>query len=245
MQPAAQPVGAVGAQPRLPVPGPLAAGHLTAADGGAAVAHHHPGVLWLWMWQVSFASSNCLTASSNKAHVFLVQTCHSCCSLSDRRGSGSSSCTRCLSLRALPVSLSTIIHHTIKQVHQGVLGFEMEQLLPPEIGASLADLQQQQAAGDSADDLSDAGSSAGGSASDLASQLRGGPASAQLGERVRYKEAAERIRGAVAAGRQELRNKVGWDFGGRGRLLWASCLIGARRFLQAQNTVHSDRHSVC
>lgn len=85
----------------------------------------------------------------------------------------------------------------------------MEQLLPPEVGASLAEQQQQQAAGDSADDLSDAGSSAGGSASDLASQLRGGPASAQLGERVRYKEAAERIRGTVAAGRQDLRNKVG------------------------------------
>jgi hypothetical protein len=111
--------------------------------------------------------------------------------------------------RSLSLSC-TCITITPKQVHQGVLGFEMEQLLPPEIGASLADLQQQQQAGDaSADDLSDAGSSAGGSASDLGSQLRGGPVSGQLGERVRYKEAAEKIRGAVAAGKQELRNKVG------------------------------------
>jgi hypothetical protein len=87
-----------------------------------------------------------------------------------------------------------------------VLGFELEQLLPTEIGVSLADLQQQQQQQQDNDDLSDCGSAASGS--DLGSQLRGS-ASGQLGEKMRYKEAAGKIREAVAAGHNELKSKVG------------------------------------
>jgi hypothetical protein len=83
------------------------------------------------------------------------------------------------------------------QIRHGVLGFEMEQLLPPEIGASLADLQQQ---GDS-DGASDVDSVVSGS--ELSSQLR---SAGQLGDRAHFKEAADRIRDKIAAGR----HKVWW-----------------------------------
>jgi len=87
------------------------------------------------------------------------------------------------------------------QIRHDVLGFEVEQLLPPELGASLADLQQQQQQqqhGDS-DDLSECSSLA--SCSDIGSQLR---APGQIWEPERYKGAADKIKDKIAAGRQKV-----------------------------------------
>ena len=84
----------------------------------------------------------------------------------------------------------------------------MEQLLPPELGANIADLQQQQQQQGDGDDDSLLEFGSGASGSELGSQLRSS-GSVQLGERQRYREAAEKIRDTIAAGRQELRSKVG------------------------------------
>jgi hypothetical protein len=112
-----------------------------------------------------------------------------------------------------PGGCCVIVLSAAAQIRHGVLGFEMEQLLPTEIGASLADLQQQQQ--QDFDDLSDCDCGSAASGSDLGSQLRGS-ASGQLVERMSYKEAAGKIREAMAAGRHELRSKVSAMPGGGG-----------------------------
>lgn len=125
----------------------------------------------------------------------------------------------------------------LTQIRHGVLGFEMEQLLPTDVlGASLADTlnqqQQQQLRGGSDDDtpvLSEWGCTSGDSGAEaarleLAHQLRGSgdgggtgggrgggvggvceQQQQQLSERQKYKEAAERIRAKIAAGRNKVR----------------------------------------
>jgi hypothetical protein len=98
-------------------------------------------------------------------------------------------------------------YFTGPQIRHGVLGFEMEQLLPRELGASIADLQQQQQQQGDGDDDSLLEFGSGVSGSELSSQLRSS-GSVQLGERQRYREAAEKIRDTIAAGRQELQSKV-------------------------------------
>ena len=115
----------------------------------------------------------------------------------------------------------------------------MEQLLPPELGANIADLQQQQQQQGDGDDDSLLEFGSGASGSELGSQLRSS-GSVQLGERQRYREAAEKIRDTIAAGRQELRSKGG---GGQGHLMRPRFGAPMRRCHEPAPQLHQHMHT--
>jgi len=134
-----------------------------------------------------------------------------------------------LLLLLLPLLLLAVcVSLAVLQIRHDVLGFEVEQLLPPELGASLADLQQQQQQHGDSDDLSECSSLA--SCSDIGSQLRG---AGQIWESERYKGAADKIKDKIAAGRQKVCGQrltgwghcLGWRYVDRDD---DSCKIGGR-----------------